>query len=92
LSLEFLIDVLQGRKGLYKDIKERIGEDRETPEKGESAGALPPAQVTGTLAYLERLASALPDQTLSAAITRKADAVITEIRQSDEIKAFIEKG
>jgi hypothetical protein len=82
LSLEFLIDILRGRRGLYKDIEERLGEDPETPENGEPAGAPPPAQVAGTLAYLERLASALPDQTLSAAITRKTDAVIAGIKQS----------
>jgi tetratricopeptide (TPR) repeat protein len=91
LSLEFLIDVLQGRKGLYKDIKERLGEEQETPESGDSAGTPPSAQVAGTLAYLERLASVLPDQTLSTAITRKTDAVIAEITQSGKIKTSIEK-
>jgi hypothetical protein len=92
LSLEFLIDVLQGRKGLYHDIKERLGEDSEIQEGGEHDGTLPPAEVAGTLTYLEQLASALPDRELSAAITRKANAVIAEIKQSGEIKAPAEKG
>jgi hypothetical protein len=92
LSLEFLIDVLQGRKGLYKDIKERLGEDKKTPENGEPAGAPPATQVAGTLTYLEHLASALPDQTLSAVITRKTDAVIAGIRQNGETKGSVKKG
>jgi hypothetical protein len=89
LSLEFLIDVLRGRKGLYKDIKERIGE---TPEKEDPVGMLLPVEVAGTLTYLGQLASALPDQKLSAAITRKTGAVIAEITQSGETKVPVKKG
>jgi hypothetical protein len=88
LSLEFLVDVLQGRKGLYQDIKERIGE---TPEKRDSEGTPPPAEVAGTLAYLEQLAASLPDRELSEAITRKTEAVIAGIKQNSAAKAPMEK-
>jgi hypothetical protein len=92
LSLEFLIDVLKGRKGLYKDISERMGKNQKAAEKGDTAGTPPPAEVAGTLTYLEQLASSLPDKELSAAITRKTDAVIAVIKQGGEIKAPPKKG
>jgi hypothetical protein len=90
LSLEFLIDVLRGRKGLYKDIKARMGEDPEIL-KEEPAEAPAPSKVAGTLTYLEQLASALPDHDLSAAITRKTDAIIAGIKQSSG-ETLTEKG
>jgi tetratricopeptide (TPR) repeat protein len=83
LSLEFIIDVLEGRKGLFRDIEER---------KGETSGAIDvnsspePQEVAGTLKYLKHLADDLPDCGLSAAITRKAEAVIAELEKLRETR------
>jgi hypothetical protein len=79
LSMEFIIDVLEGRKGLFRNIEERKGESiEEIVVLSEPA----PEEVAGTLGYLEGLAAQLPDTELSAAIARKTKTVITELKQS----------
>jgi tetratricopeptide (TPR) repeat protein len=80
LSMEFIIDSLEGRKGLFREIQDRLPiKPVHAPEKPEK---VKPADVTGTLAFLGKLAAALPDRDLTAAITRKVDTVITGIHQS----------
>jgi hypothetical protein len=79
ISMEYIIDSLEGRKGLFKEIQERLPE-KAKPPSGKTAAKVKVADVAGTLKFLGRLASALPDQGLSAAITRKVDTVVTEIR------------
>jgi tetratricopeptide (TPR) repeat protein len=84
LSMEYVIDSLEGRKGLFKEIQEKSSlyeiHQNKTPEK---TGAIKPADVAGTLAFLGKLAAALPDKTLTGAITRKVDTVITGIRRAE---------
>jgi tetratricopeptide (TPR) repeat protein len=83
LGMEYIIDTLEGRKGLFREIQERVPEALSPREKQERAADVPkPKDVTNTLAYLGKLATALSDQHLSAAITRKVDTVILEMRQS----------
>jgi hypothetical protein len=80
LSMEYVIDCLEGRKGLFKEIQERAPQAavrKPTPEGPKKAGSL---NVAGTLAFLGKLASALPDRHLSTAITRKVDTIIMGIQ------------
>jgi hypothetical protein len=86
LEMEYLIDYLEGRKGLYRGIRERVPEraliwdaGNDAPEDGFSAPT--PGEVARALAYLEQLAAALPDPDLGTAITRKVDIIIKDIRQ-----------
>jgi tetratricopeptide (TPR) repeat protein len=79
LSMEFIIDSLEGRRGLFKGIQDRLPVKPEPPKKPEK---MKPGDVTGTLAFLGKLAAALPDRDLTAAITRKVDTVITGIHQA----------
>jgi hypothetical protein len=81
LGMEYIIDTLEGRKGLFREIQERIPEALSLP-KEKPAEVPKPKDVTNTLSYLGNLAAALSDQHLSAAITRKVDTVIKEMRQS----------
>ena len=83
LGMEYIIDTLEGRKGLFREILERVPEAMSPRKKQGAAADVPkPKDVTNTLAYLGKLATALSDQQLSAAITRKVDTVILEMRQS----------
>jgi hypothetical protein len=140
LGMEYIIDTLEGRKGLIRDIEERLpaGKDRaaaagdaadadaSSPEPG-AAGTLPPEErppatvpaapvqtppvqaggrmarlraeaeerdrlnprrekrktdVAGMLAFLAKLAGALPDPHLGKAIGRKVEDVILGIRKT----------
>ncbi|MDR1375178.1 MAG: tetratricopeptide repeat protein [Treponema sp.] len=83
VSMEYIIDSLEGRKGLFKGIQERLPEKIKVPS-GETSGRVKTTDVAGTLSFLGRLASALPDQGLSTAITRKVNTVITGIRSAAE--------
>jgi tetratricopeptide (TPR) repeat protein len=78
IGIEYIIDSLEGRKGLFKGIQERLPEKTKLPP-GETSAKVKAADVAGTLRFLGRLASALPDQELSAAIARKVDTIVTEI-------------
>ncbi|AEF80774.1 tetratricopeptide repeat protein [Leadbettera azotonutricia] len=79
LGLEFIIDVFEGRKGLFRDIEERKGE---SVEEIEVLDGPDPDEAAETLGYLEGLATELPDPELSAAIARKAEPVITGLKES----------
>jgi hypothetical protein len=81
LSMEYIIDSLEGRKGLFRGIQERLPpENRVVHDEPKKVRGVKPLDVTGTLAFLGKLAAALPDQNLTAAITRKVDTVIGDIR------------
>ncbi|MDR3166975.1 MAG: tetratricopeptide repeat protein [Treponema sp.] len=81
LGLEYIINTLEGRKGLLHDIRDQF-----SPEQ--SLGAEPareksnPKNLTDTLNYLRNLAAALPDPDLGAAINRKVNRVIRELQQT----------
>jgi tetratricopeptide (TPR) repeat protein len=83
LGMEYIIDTLEGRKGLFRGIQERVPVALSPPKQQRETADVPkPKDVTNTLAYLGKLASALSDQHLSAAITRKVDTVIMDMLQS----------
>jgi hypothetical protein len=82
VSMEYIIDSLEGRKGLFKGIQERLPQEAKVPK--EASAGIKTADVAGTLRFLGKLASALPDQGLSTAITRKVDSVVTGIRSVAE--------
>jgi Flp pilus assembly protein TadD len=82
LGLEYIINALEGRKGLFRGIQDQLppGEPAD-PERGGPK----PEDVADILKYLKELAVSLPDANLGAAIGRKANRVITKIRQSAEL-------
>jgi tetratricopeptide (TPR) repeat protein len=71
VSMEYLIDTMEGHKGLRKDI-----EDRHTIS---AEGASGKGSLSGTLGYLKELAGALPDQDLGEAISRKLETVMSAL-------------
>ena len=73
VSMEYLIDTMEGHKGLRKDI-----EDRHTIS---TEGAPGKASLSGTLGYLKKLAGALPDQDLGEAVSRKLETVISALEK-----------
>jgi hypothetical protein len=78
LSMEYIIAVLEGHDGIFKEIRARAPETGEEPSPA-LGGEL--ANLTGTLDYLREMAGALTDQDLSAALRRKMDTVISELEQ-----------
>jgi Flp pilus assembly protein TadD len=83
LGLEYIINALEGRKGLFREIQDQLppGEAPAAEPEGEKPK---PRDVADTLKYLKELAVSLPDPNLGAAIGRRANRVITKIRQSAE--------
>jgi hypothetical protein len=70
VSMEYLIDTMEGHKGLRKGIEEKHNSVEGAAGKG---------SLSGTLGYLEKLAGALPDQDLAKAISRKMETVISAL-------------
>jgi hypothetical protein len=71
VSMEYLIDTMEGHKGLRKGIEERHAVSAESaPGKG---------NLSGTLGYLKKLAGALPDQDLGKAVSRKLETVMSAL-------------
>ncbi|MDR2607997.1 MAG: hypothetical protein LBC57_06350, partial [Treponema sp.] len=71
VSMEYLIDTMEGHRGLRKDIEDRHNISTE--------GASGKASLSGTLAYLKTLAGALPDQDLGKAVSRKLETVMSAL-------------
>jgi Flp pilus assembly protein TadD len=82
LSMEYIIAVLEGHAGIFKEI---LSWELSPEASGESS----PAAVSGgeisdlteTLSYLRKMTEALADPDLSAALQRKMDTVISELEQ-----------
>jgi hypothetical protein len=94
LSMEYIIDTLEGKKGLFREIQTRKPrlESKEEP----AAPAKPRPQdgpkkpqvkdIADTLAYLGKLASALKDRGLTTAISRKVNGVLSSMKQPGKEK------
>ncbi|MDR3139057.1 MAG: tetratricopeptide repeat protein [Treponema sp.] len=82
LGLEYIIDALEGRKGLFREIRDQHSPKASPaePETGEPRLK----DVADTLKFLKGLASSLPDGDLGVAINRKVDKVIQEIQEPAE--------
>jgi Flp pilus assembly protein TadD len=82
LSMEYIIAVLEGHAGIFKEIRSRELSP-EIPEESSpaavSGGEI--SELTETLSYLRKMTEALADQDLSAALQRKMDTVISELEQ-----------
>jgi hypothetical protein len=86
LRMEFIIDRLEGKKGLLKEVQERpvapVPEGAKTVPGKEKRKI----DVAETLAYLGSLAKSLPDRDLTNAIERKVDTVIMDLRHNAPAK------
>ncbi|MDR3139814.1 MAG: tetratricopeptide repeat protein, partial [Treponema sp.] len=82
LGLEYIIDALEGRRGLFREIRDQHSPKAfpAEPETGEPRLK----DVADTLKFLKGLASSLPDGDLGIAINRKVDKVIREIQEPAE--------
>jgi Tfp pilus assembly protein PilF len=80
LSMEYLIAVLEGRNGILRELREK----EPSPEAGEAPKAVPGRKVPDlpeTLDYLQKMAAALTDPDLAAALQRKLHTVILELNE-----------
>jgi tetratricopeptide (TPR) repeat protein len=82
LGLEYIINTLEGRKGLLRDIRDQFPPEASSPA-GPEKEEVKPGDLADTLRYLKNLAAALPDPDLGAAIGRKVNRVIREIQQPE---------
>jgi hypothetical protein len=79
LSLEHVITTLEGKKGLLREIQEKIpgvAASRQ-PVPSESGTA---ANVAGTLSYLDTLASSLPDAELLPVLKQRIAHIMSEMQ------------
>jgi tetratricopeptide (TPR) repeat protein len=80
LSIEYIINVLEGQKGLFKEIEKKLPKEvaapLDYPDASESK------HVVGTLSYLGSLASDLPDEAIIDALQRKVAAVLLELQEA----------
>jgi hypothetical protein len=95
LGMEHIITTLKGQRGLIKTVEERRTGNPPLVFSGKMAALRAAAgsgeseprkrknpNLPGMLAFMAKLAGALPDQTLGLAISRKLDTVLSEIKQS----------
>lgn len=89
LSMEYVINTLEGKKGLLKEIKEKIPEAKAptlrpnaTKPGGRAGGTsgVNNQKVAGTLSYLENLSSDIPDKNLFAALKQKVHSIMSRIK------------
>jgi hypothetical protein len=82
LSMEYVINTLKGKKGLLKEIKEKVPEARSYRP---SAPEAPDNQkVAGTLSYLGNLTSALPDKDLFSVLKQRVQRIMSRIKAVTE--------
>ncbi|MDR2110533.1 MAG: tetratricopeptide repeat protein [Spirochaetaceae bacterium] len=84
LGLEYIIDTLEGRRGLFREIDGQRSPEAAPPELEPETGGPRLKDVADTLQFLKELASSLPDGDLSTALNRKVDRIIREIQQPVE--------
>ncbi|MDR2103186.1 MAG: tetratricopeptide repeat protein [Treponema sp.] len=84
LSLEYIIDALEGRKGLFREIHDQYSPEAAPPEPEPETGGPGLKDVADTLQFLKELALSLPQGALSTGINRKVDRIIKKIQQSAE--------
>jgi tetratricopeptide (TPR) repeat protein len=86
LSMEYVINTLEGKKGLLREIREKLPE-AEFPEPRLSApekSGVDNQKLAGTLSYLDNLSSAMPDKDLLAALRQKVQNIMTRITGVNE--------
>jgi hypothetical protein len=86
LSMEYVINTLDGKEGLFKGVRqkkpERRGSDRRSlPAGGDRRNPYPDREkVAGTLSYLGELSSGLSDKNLFAALKQKVQRIMARIK------------
>jgi hypothetical protein len=77
LSMEYVINTLEGKKGLLKEIKEKVpvADSFKPPPSSDSDNK----KVAGTLSYLGNLSNSLPDKELFSALKQKVQRIMSRI-------------
>jgi hypothetical protein len=80
LSMEYVINTLNGKKGLLKEINKR------KPQKEQNAPPYKPAtakvsgeKIAGTLSYLENLSDSVYDKNLNITLRQKVQSIMSKI-------------
>ena len=85
VSMEYVINSLEGRKGLLKKIKARAKEDSPVsllslPSSNALPAGLAKDKITGTLSYLGNLSGSIKDKDLFIALRKKVQKIMTKIK------------
>jgi len=80
LSLEYMINTLEGKKGLLKEIKTKVPSN-EPPAVQSGTAEVPIAtdKITGTLSYLGNLSGSIHDKNLFTALRKKVQSITSKI-------------
>jgi hypothetical protein len=86
LSMEYIIDTLEGKKGLFKEIQTRDPRPQgAAPQKAGDQKKKPEVKdIAGTLSYLGKLTVALKDNGLITALSRKLNGVLSGIKKTGQ--------
>ncbi|HON13822.1 MAG TPA: hypothetical protein PK897_06860, partial [Treponema sp.] len=76
LKMEYVIDKLEGHKGLFKSLTEKVNSSPEPQPPFQKKSKPDPLAVAKTLAYLSNMAKTLPDKDLTHVIEKKVDTVV----------------
>jgi hypothetical protein len=76
LKMEYVIDKLEGHKGLFKSLAEKVNSSPEPQPPIQKKSKPDPLAVAKTLAYLSNMAKTLPDKDLTHVIEKKVDTVV----------------
>jgi hypothetical protein len=75
ISLEYIINNLEGKKGLLREITEK-----NPSSKTAQAGGIDGSQLAGTLSYLGSLSGSLPDRELVSVLNLKVQDIMSQIQ------------
>jgi hypothetical protein len=82
LSMEYVINTLKGKKGLLREIKEKVPEARSYRPSTEE---VPDNQkVAGTLSYLGNLTNDFPDKDLFSVLKQRVQRIMSRIKAVTE--------
>jgi hypothetical protein len=76
LKMEYVIDKLEGHKGLLKSLAEKTNPSKEPVVSAPMMKKPDPESVAKTLAYLSSLVKTLPDKDLTHVIEKKVNTVV----------------
>jgi hypothetical protein len=81
VSMEYVINTLEGKKGLFEEIKKKVPSAVPAKPRALSIPAVPDKEkIAGTLSYLGNLSTSIQDKNLFAALRKKVQNIMARIK------------
>ena len=79
LSMEYVINTLEGKKGLLKEMKAKVSPKKPLPAQ-QTVSPIAKEKIAGTLSYLGDLSGSIDDKNLFAALRQKVQSIMSRIK------------